>query len=193
MGDGLVWGIWLCLLWPGEECWRGMELRSGQPGACWADGIERGKSHQLFAALSAPLSTKNPLFSPPHSKYMFSPIWREGKRLGDRDWGSRKAKRTWFSSWRVQNGGVDRFCKETINENKKQVYVQAHELHCVEIYWAYWKSCLHGYIFALSTERQQPWAHNSHKWITDNSSHVLFFRVHRWSTFCEGVWALKGF
>lgn len=104
----------------GRNVGGGMELRSRQPGACWADGIERGKKPSTLAGLSASLSTTNPLFSPPHSKYMFSPLWRGVKKLRVHDWGYWKSKRTWFSSWRVQKGGDDRVCKETINEMKSK-------------------------------------------------------------------------
>lgn len=49
-----------------------------------------GGKPSTLAALSAPMSTTNPLFSPSHSKYMFSPLWRQVKKLRDHDWGSRK-------------------------------------------------------------------------------------------------------
>lgn len=67
----------------------GIELRSGHPGACWADGIERGgKNHQLLL-LSQLHCLQQTLYSHLLTVNICSAPSEE----------SRKAKRT-FSSWR---------------------------------------------------------------------------------------------
>lgn len=84
--------IMSAVAWGGMLAGNGAEIRAA--GSLLGRWDREGKKPSTLAALSAPLSTTNPLFSPPHSKYMFSLLWRGVKKRGvseaerlERQWG----------------------------------------------------------------------------------------------------------
>lgn len=97
-------------LWPGEESWRGLELRSGQPGACWADGIERGNKpsnscgSQLLG-LQQTLHSHLPPIPLRTVNICSDPLWRGAKEtVGSSTMGLRRQKKCVFVFWEVSQG-----------------------------------------------------------------------------------------
>lgn len=94
-------------LWPGEECWRGLQQRSGHPGACWADGIERGNKpsnscgSQLLG-LQQTLHSHLPPIPLLTVNICSDPLWRGAKEsMGSSTKGPRRQKKCVFVFWEV--------------------------------------------------------------------------------------------